>query len=354
MRSDPIHGHRGGSGGGRKWLVAARGVSAGRCTARRHAGGAPVARGRRIGGALRGAGPSHLRRCGYDATVRYPDAPGGDGGVRHGRQSALHLPASGHGVMSGRRVGSGWRRRMMPAPQGVGGMGAPSLTTATAAAPERAEVRNRGAWMLSGPEAVSEATPRRALAVRQVGRSLEPARTGGELRGARLRASRIRRGRRSVKRRRAHGHEPCARRVSAAFAADHGSDLLLSTTGVPATQVLQTERVPLSPAATIAEPADADALIVSRAPAARGSCRTRCSRRGSPRRWPSIDRKMPWPRCRQAVPQRRPRVDLVVGEPYRCGRRAAGSRGRVSGRAGRAVDLDGGRCQLSVRVSSSL
>ena len=178
MRSDPIHGHRGGSGGGRKWLIAARGVSAGRCTARRHAGGAPVARGRRIGGALRGAGPSHLRRCGYDATVRNPDAPGGDGGVRHGRQSALHLPASGHGVMSGRRVGSGWRRRMMPAPQGVGGMGAPSLTTATAAAPERAEVRNRGAWMLSGPEAVSEATPRRALAVRQVGRSLEPARTG--------------------------------------------------------------------------------------------------------------------------------------------------------------------------------
>ena len=170
----------------------------------------------------------------------------------------------------------------------------------------------------------------------------EPA---GELRGARLRASRIRRGRRSVKRRRAHGHEPCARRVSAAFAADHGSDLLLSTTGVPATQVLQTERVPLSPAATIAEPADADALIVSRAPAACGSCRTRCSRRGSPPLWPSIDRKMPWPRCRQAVPQRRPRVDLVVGEPYRCGtRRAAGSRGRVSGRAGLAVDLDGGRC----------
>ena len=319
----------------------------GRCTARRHAGGAPVARGRRIGGAPCGAGrlkpaaaPPWLGRDG-----RLSDAPGGDEGIRHDRPSALHLPASGRGVMSGRRVGSGWRRRMMPAPQGVGGMGAPSLTTATAAAPERAEVRNRGAWMLSGPEAVSEATPRRALAVRQVGRSLEPARTGGELRGARLRASRIRRGRRSVKRRRAHGHEPCARRVSAAFAADHGSDLLLSTTGVPATQVLQTERVPLSPAATIAEPADADALIVSRAPAARGSCRTRCSRRGSPRRWPSIDRKMPWPRCRQAVPQRRPRVDLVVGEPYRCGRRAAGSRGRVSGRAGRAVDLDGGRCQ---------
>ena len=158
----------------------------GRCTARRHAGGAPVARGRRIGGAPRGAGrlipaaaPPWLGRDG-----RLSDASGGDEGIRHDRPSALHLPASGRGVMSGRREGSGWRRRMMPAPQGVGGMGAPSLTTATAAAPERAEVRNRGAWMLSGPEAVSEATPRRALAVRQVGRSLEPARTGGASRRA--------------------------------------------------------------------------------------------------------------------------------------------------------------------------
>ena len=233
------------------------------------------------------------------------DAPGGDGGVRHGRQSALHLPASGHGVMSGRRVGSGWRRRMMPAPQGVGGMGAPSLTTATAAAPERAEVRNRGAWMLSGPEAVSEATPRRALAVRQVGRSLEPARTGG---GASRRAPACVSDSTWPPKREATAsawpRAVCASCECRVCGRSRLRSAAQHCTGVPATQVLQTERVPLSPAATIAEPADADALIVSRAPAARGSCRTRCSRRGSPRRWPSIDRKMPWPRCRQAVPQR--------------------------------------------------
>lgn len=147
----------------------------GRCTARRHAGGAPVARGRRIGGAPCGAGrlipaaaPPWLGRDG-----RLSDAPGGDEGIRHDRPSALHLPASGRGVMSGRREGSGWRRRMMPAPQGVGSMRAPSLTTAAAAAySERAEMRNRCRAELVGTQAEAEPTPRRAAAVRRVGRGL--------------------------------------------------------------------------------------------------------------------------------------------------------------------------------------
>ena len=322
----------------------------GRCTARRHAGGAPVARGRRIGGAPCGAGrlkpaaaPPWLGRDG-----RLSDAPGGDEGIRHDRPSALHLPASGRGVMSGRREGSGWRRRMMPAPQGVGGMGAPSLTTATAAAPERAEVRNRGAWMLSGPEAVSEATPRRALAVRQVGRSLEPARTGG---GASRRApacvsdstwppkreatasawpravcascecrvcgrSRLRS---------AAQHYRCAGHAGAANGARSSQpccdDCRASRRGC-AHRIARSRCARLLP----------NAMLTPRQPSAVAINR-------------SEDAMATLPPGSAAAQQRRPRVDLVVGEPYRCGRRAAGSRGRVSGRAGRAVDLDGGRCQ---------